>query len=234
MALPALLASPVAGSVAGGLVGAIGSFFSGKQSADAAQENFKHRYQWQVKDLQKAGLNPMLAVSQGPGNVPQPNFPDIGEGASRGASAIANIRLLQQQQNLAVATEQETLQKARGHKLANDIVESSPEYQDSQKAQLAGGGVGATSARRVELEFAQKEAQINNLAQQTIGYELSNKQLEKIQPILLKIEELREKGMSADLIEKQVNADWFNAVGASDKYGPWAKLLLQIISRVAK
>lgn len=232
--LAAAMASPVVGSAVGGLIGAAGSLFSGKQSADFAQESYKKRYQWQVKDLQKAGLNPMLAVSQGPGNVPQPSFPDIGEGASRGASAIANLRLLQQQQNVALATEQETLQKARGHKLANDIVEAQPEYQDAQKALMNPGTAGETSAKRVQLEFAEKEARINNIAQQTVGHELSNKQLEKIQPVLLEIEKLRQKGLSADLIEKQVNAQWFDAVGASDKYGQWLKMLLQIISRATR
>lgn len=85
MPFPAISAG--AGAIGGALIGAAGSYFSGKSAADFAERSYKHRYQWQVKDLQKAGLNPMLAVSQGAPNVPQPNFPNLGEGAARGAAA---------------------------------------------------------------------------------------------------------------------------------------------------
>jgi len=76
-----------AGSLGGALIGAAGSIYSGKQSADFAEKAYKHRYQWQMKDMQKAGLNPMLAFSNVSPNVPQPNFPNIGESAAHGAQA---------------------------------------------------------------------------------------------------------------------------------------------------
>lgn len=40
------------------------------QAQDFERDMFEHRYQMQVKDLKAAGLNPMLAYTQGPGGVP--------------------------------------------------------------------------------------------------------------------------------------------------------------------
>jgi len=86
----ALVAGATIGAAA---IGAGGSLWSGSRSAAAAKENYKHRYQWQVKDLQKAGLNPMLAVSQGAPSVPQPQFPNPGEAAvSAGSSAFSAMQ----------------------------------------------------------------------------------------------------------------------------------------------
>ncbi|AXH78183.1 MAG: DNA pilot protein [Microviridae sp.] len=82
--MPIPVAAAMLGSAA---IGAAGSLFSGSQSAKFAEDSYKHRYQWQVKDLQKAGLNPMLAIGNAAPNVPQPTYPNLGEAAVRGAAA---------------------------------------------------------------------------------------------------------------------------------------------------
>jgi len=62
----------------GSAIGAVGSYMSAKTvsaaSAKAAREtneynreNYKHRYQWQVDDMRKAGLNPALSYTTGAG-----------------------------------------------------------------------------------------------------------------------------------------------------------------------
>nr|DAK01806.1 MAG TPA: DNA pilot protein [Microviridae sp.] len=72
MSLFGIGASTVAG-IAGNL---LGGWLGGKQSAanSAAAmeqqnkynvENYKHRYQWSVEDMRKAGLNPILAATNG-------------------------------------------------------------------------------------------------------------------------------------------------------------------------
>lgn len=69
------------GSAAGAIAGAVGSWIGGgmQNSANSAasaqanawnKENYQHRYQWAVEDMRKAGLNPILAATQGiAGNV---------------------------------------------------------------------------------------------------------------------------------------------------------------------
>ena len=54
------------GSVAGSVLGSVVQ--NHYNSANAAQanewnvENYKHRYQWAVEDMRRAGLNPILAA----------------------------------------------------------------------------------------------------------------------------------------------------------------------------
>ena len=68
------------GGPAGGVLGAqIGGGFDTNSAAQAAassaqdfsSQQYATRYQTSVKDMQAAGLNPMLAYSQGPGTAPQ-------------------------------------------------------------------------------------------------------------------------------------------------------------------
>lgn len=58
------------------IIGAVGSFIGGERAnaASAAsvekqlafqEKAYRNRYQWQVEDMRKAGINPMLSVSQG-------------------------------------------------------------------------------------------------------------------------------------------------------------------------
>ena len=60
--------------------------------------NYQHRYQWAMDDMQKAGLNPMLAATQGIGgsingaSALAANY-NIGEGVTAGMSAGAAVWL---------------------------------------------------------------------------------------------------------------------------------------------
>lgn len=91
--------SDTLGSVAGSVLGsAVQNHYN---SANAAQanawnvENYKHRYQWAVDDMRKAGLNPILAATNGIGgsisgaSAASVGISDIGStmNSSRAASA---------------------------------------------------------------------------------------------------------------------------------------------------
>lgn len=94
------------GSAAGGIAGGVSSIIAGALSNSAARHaatvanqrniyNYQHRYQWAMDDMQKAGLNPMLAATQGIGgsingaSALSANY-NIGEGVTAGMSAGAS------------------------------------------------------------------------------------------------------------------------------------------------
>lgn len=89
------------GPVAGGIASIIGGALSNSADRHAATVanqrnvyNYQHRYQWSMEDMQKAGLNPMLAATQGIGGSVNgasalASSYNVGEGVTAGMSASA-------------------------------------------------------------------------------------------------------------------------------------------------
>lgn len=101
------------GSVAGSLLGsAVQNHYN---SANAAQanawnvENYKHRYQWAVEDMRKAGLNPILAATNGIGgsisgaSAASVGMSDIGSTMNSAKAASAAERQAKNAENLLVS-----------------------------------------------------------------------------------------------------------------------------------
>lgn len=93
------------GSAAGAFTGGIASIIGGALSNSAARHaatvanqrnvyNYQHRYQWAMDDMKAAGLNPILAATQGIGgsvngaSALSANY-NLGEGVTAGMSAQA-------------------------------------------------------------------------------------------------------------------------------------------------
>lgn len=165
------------GEIIGAGIGAAGSYFSSQQSADFSERAYKHRYRWMVKDLQKAGLNPMLAAGTSPGSVAQPDFQNVGEGALKGASAAAAIRQAKAQaenieENTATtrALGNKAMAEGKRQEMDNLILEASPPYQ-SAKATLGPRGevTGASAAQtaRWDADLAKTRAEAEKVAADT-------------------------------------------------------------------
>lgn len=123
------------GSAAGAFAGGISSLIGGALSNSAARHaatvanqrnvyNYQHRYQWAMEDMQKAGLNPMLAATQGIGgsvngaSALSANY-NLGEGVTAGMSAQAagnSAKAAQHQANVA-----EDIGKGTVRKLDSDV-----------------------------------------------------------------------------------------------------------------
>jgi hypothetical protein len=101
------------GSVAGSILGsAVQNHYN---SANAAQanawnvENYKHRYQWAVEDMRNAGLNPILAATNGIGgsiagaSAASVGMSDIGSTMNSAKAASAAERQAKNAENLAVS-----------------------------------------------------------------------------------------------------------------------------------
>ena len=101
------------GSVAGSVLGsAVQNHYN---SANAAQanawnvENYKHRYQWAVEDMRKAGLNPILAATNGVGgsiagaSAASVGMSDIGSTMNSAKAASAAERQAKNAENLSVS-----------------------------------------------------------------------------------------------------------------------------------
>lgn len=101
------------GSVAGSLLGsAVQNHYN---SANAAQanawnvENYKHRYQWAVEDMRNAGLNPVLAATNGIGgsisgaSASSVGMSDIGSTMNSAKAASAAERQAKNAENLSVS-----------------------------------------------------------------------------------------------------------------------------------
>lgn len=119
---------------AGGMMGALGSLAGsaisagvavaeGKKARDFQKKVMKRRYQWMAGDLEKAGINRILAPSIGAGGASSPvaNVPDFGASLSRGAEAGAKMRktdaekeLIGKQLDVAGATHARLLEDTAG------------------------------------------------------------------------------------------------------------------------
>lgn len=101
------------GSVAGSVLGSVVQ--NHYNSANAAQanawnvENYKHRYQWATEDMRKAGLNPVLAATNGIGgsisgaSAASIGMSDIGSTMNSAKAASAAERQAKNAEHLAIS-----------------------------------------------------------------------------------------------------------------------------------
>lgn len=105
------------GNIAGSVLGSLGSSeVQSKYNEDAIRlqnelnvENYKHRYQWAVDDMRSAGLNPILAATNGIGgsisgaSAGTIGMSDIGANMNSARSSSAAERQAKNAEHLAVS-----------------------------------------------------------------------------------------------------------------------------------
>ena len=102
-------------ALAGGVAGIGSSAFASYVNWKHQKEVMKNRHQWEVEDLRKAGLNPILSAGgQGaPGNAPEIVAPDVAGSAAKGVEAAlgksqAELMKAQTDQSLSSARQAES------------------------------------------------------------------------------------------------------------------------------
>lgn len=156
------------GSIAGSVLGS--SVQNHYNSANAAQanawnvENYKHRYQWAVEDMRKAGLNPILAATNGIGgsisgaSAASVGMSDIGSTMNSARAASAAERQAKNAENLAVsqieknvAEADSTRQSTHGTVLQNGILANDLNLREQ------------TYEKRLGYELEKMELELENL-----------------------------------------------------------------------
>jgi hypothetical protein len=105
-----------AASAAGGLLSTASSVWAAREAWKHQKEAMQNAHQWEVADLRKAGLNPILSATGGSGastgglNTPMPDMSGISSGINSAIAALKTENELKQQEANIDLTEQQTKQ----------------------------------------------------------------------------------------------------------------------------
>jgi len=221
-------------SILPAVIGAAGSLIGGRSSARAqaranetniqlSRENraweemmSNTAYQRGTEDMIRAGINPMLAVSQGGASTPNTSAATVqpvdamGKGIASAADKAAN----------AVATSL-SLERARTEN--NILDEKLKQERLTTNEQIALKDVGQVARTIEEREASTRlrvdEARIKSIerqiAEQTIGANVSSAQARAtLANQEVNLNEIRAILMKLDIPEKQAMAKWFETIGA--------------------
>lgn len=198
---------------------------------------------WQrgTKDMLAAGINPMVAFSQGGASTPnvsaatvQPEDAlarGVSSAADKAATAASIDNLVQQNKILKEQAEQEKIETDRlrqfhgyggGHDYYQDTLYQITSDREIKKIQ--------EDLQRVNLSRQELELRI---AQKTEGYNVNSaKAASEIAAKEVDLQEMRLIMMALDIPEKQAMADWFDRVGEASpatkavmSIGQWLKLI---------
>lgn len=156
------------GSVAGSVFGsAVQNHYNSANAAQANEwnvENYKHRYQWAVEDMRNAGLNPILAATNGIGgsisgaSAASVGMSDIGSTMNSARSASAAERQAKNAEHLAisqidknVAEADSVRQSTHGTVIHNGILANDLNFREQ------------TYAKRVGYEIEKMNLELENL-----------------------------------------------------------------------
>ena len=130
-----------AATIGGGLLGASASRGEASRNRDWQAQQYAERYRITMNDMRQAGLNPILAYSQGPGQSPSGSVGDmssIGAGFSAAGNIAAQADVRQQaarQSEQQVKTSQAVAQRETAS--ASALREQTNLFKEQQATELA-------------------------------------------------------------------------------------------------
>lgn len=188
-------------------------------------------YQRATKDMLAAGLNPMLAYSQGGASTPNVSAATVAPEDATGRainSAASKGMQVQQLQNLAL-----------NNKILEEKWEQERMITQREKVRMGQGEVRDEQGNVVqaprpwfmdEMKIKKSDAEIRDIeskiAEQIQGYNVqSAAALARIRDQEVDINEIRKILMRLDIPEKQALAQWFETVGSAS---PAAKAIMSV------
>lgn len=167
--------SDVAGSVAGSIFGsAVQGHYNSAASAQQNAwnvENYKHRYQWAMEDMRNAGLNPILAATNGIGgsiagaSAASIGMPDVAGNISSARGVSASSRQAKVAENLSTSQIEKNIADAKSSSANAGLATANTTNAGLQNKLLQNDVDFKTKTfdQRVQFEFDRMKAEIDNL-----------------------------------------------------------------------
>ena len=215
------------GSALGSVVGAVGSLFGAKmqnsaqsgmmaQSAAYSRESLQNRHQWEVEDLRKAGLNPILSATNSSGGqisvgTGQAAGPDFG----KALESIAHSALMKKTMDLAQYSADTDRMKAQADMIRaeQDRAKTTSAIELNQAQTGLAGEQGRFLVKQAEM--LDKNYELQKIYNQAQVKEIDQRIINSVMEVKAKVKYLEDSGraaiMSANAAQVSAQAAMQNA-----------------------
>lgn len=220
---------PLIGDLATGAIDAFGAKSANKQNIKLAREQmaFQERMssteiQRRMTDLTAAGVNPALAYTQGGASAPSGARTEVQSPISKGVGTALQARMQRAQL--------ENMELQNRVLLANKMnIQADTNLKEVTAGQTAAG------TQKIDSELYKIAQEVKNLHKEGLlrdenirTQQLTNAQLERMQPLLQRAQQLDNEAKRLGLSQAEVDAKFAEAFGEENK---WIQLILKIIRR---
>lgn len=214
--------------VAGAAISAYGSSSTNAKSIRAQRDLYQHRYQWQMEDMQKAGLNPMLSFQQAPPSVSAPNlsnpYASVGDAVSKVPSAVMAYK--QQQENLY-------LTRAQGNKAMAEGDLADKQARQIEATTPYSGTSAALSVQNATQQLDNLKLTAENLQRDLRAKDQTYVTQQQLQPLLVEYQKYMNAAAKASIPEKEAEAKFWTSVPGG-KFGTIGLELAKALKMILK